>query len=380
MFTVLHKWDGYTAHSMDQVAKYLYQYYDTQTTEKLCLLFNMLESNNTNDSNHSRWEADDRWIVHASDVADIEWPGEKRLKRKHNQINPEPAGINNNPPHVEEDEKRTKAKRWDTFSKFLARIGFLKSSAKKSMAWVCSWTDTSGIFNRHKLKTAAQNGLPSPSLSPVPSPPPASSSSSSTSSASASPSLALVSAPPPSNLHNVHLSPMLPPTPISIPNTPPSPQIPLSPSTPSSFISHNSFFPSPVPSPTPSSLLHSLANASDGVSMSYPSDSMPFSYNNLLSPNNPSNNIINLTIQTHYNNGNNNNNTNNGSNNNNNNNNYSTPQNNQDAFYSNMNSDSNNQESNAIFAPLNNSAEKVSPNFPPTFALSSYLRDISGNY
>jgi hypothetical protein len=54
MFTVLHKWDNYNAHSMDLVAKYLYQYFDTQTTEKLCLLFNMLENNTSNDPNHSR--------------------------------------------------------------------------------------------------------------------------------------------------------------------------------------------------------------------------------------------------------------------------------------------------------------------------------------
>eukprot|EP00026_Physarum_polycephalum_P012718 Phypoly_transcript_13045.p1 GENE.Phypoly_transcript_13045~~Phypoly_transcript_13045.p1 ORF type:complete len:116 (-),score=7.57 Phypoly_transcript_13045:501-848(-) len=55
MFTVLHKWDNYNAHSMDLVAKYLYQYFDTQTTEKLCLLFNMLENNPSNDPNHSRF-------------------------------------------------------------------------------------------------------------------------------------------------------------------------------------------------------------------------------------------------------------------------------------------------------------------------------------
>lgn len=369
MFTVLHKWDNYNAHSMDLVAKYLYQYFDTQTTEKLCLLFNMLESNTTNDPNHSRWEADDRWIVHADDVAEIEWPGEKRLKRKHhhmtNSLHP-----NNDTQGGErqaqgggevpvEDEKRTKAKRWDTFSKFLARIGFLKSSSKKSMAWVCSWHDTSGVFNRPKLVGAAQSGVsqfsptsPHPSSHPIPAPSPI----------------------------------------ITIPSTPISPQIPLSPHTP--FVSsappasystpargtpdyHQSYSSYTPPSP-PSHHLTALNSASDSVTVAYSSDTLPFTIHH--SPPHPSSGLpnpntstitLNNTIST---------------------NNHTPPY----LSYTPRASSSSidrldspnppyyypetypQDHESSGFAPLSNSAEKVAPSYPPSVLLSSYMRDIQG--
>lgn len=354
---MLHKWDNYNAHSMDMVAKYLYQYFDTQTTEKLCLLFNMLESNTNNDNSRSRWEADDRWVVHADDVAEIEWPGEKRQKRKHHAITPSDPSANvlhnNGTPAsssqstsssslVDEDDKRTKAKRWDTFSKFLARIGFLKSSSKKSMAWVCSWNDTSGVFCRSKLVAAAQGqGQGQGQMVP-------NSSASSTSSSSQS-------------------------------NIPVSPQIPLSPHTPSSV----PYTPPPYPQsmhtprvvpqdyhpysfnrvPSPQNVLPPLSNHpqhdNNTVTYQQANDStLPFAYflqNSSSGTSSASNNTPTVITAE------------------------KSPQE-QLSRSRTSSSESGHGDSDSfnMFTPLDNSAEKVPPIFPPTTSMQSYLRDISG--
>ncbi len=376
MLTLLHKWDKFPT-SMDMVAKYLFAHFDAQTTEKLCLLFDMLESNKEGDTNHSRWETDSSWIVHANDVAEIEWPGEKRQKRKHLAAEQQPQQGEQG----DHDDKRTKAKRWDTFSKFLSRVGFQKSSPKKSLAWVCTWQDSRGIFWRSRI-LFAHHPLPPPNHT-LP-PPPTSSTGPSTPSSNNNTPISPLS---PITVHlspHPHAHPPSPPNPPII--TPPNPPItyhlpPATPSAPSRssealfalfnsngalhhFISVDDF-----PERPPMNFFVDPATVSNSTSLNNSLTNSTTSNNSLTNSTTLNSSLTNTIINTIANNT------------------ITNTRTEAEAHPAHTSShpplsqppDSPlTAESLTMLAPLMNSAEKSAPNYPPTTSLSSYLRDVSG--